>query len=85
MTMAQETQEKLIDFICRNFMIERNEFELDKSLIDQGVIDSFGLVEISAFLKSEFAISVEQSEMIRDNFGSVLKIVDFIERKCRHE
>ena len=83
--MAQETQEELIDFVCRNFMIERHEFELDKSLIEQGVIDSFGLVEISSYLRSEFAIAVEQREMTRDNFGSILKIVAFIERKLRHE
>ena len=79
--MSHETQEKLLEFICRNFMVERDEFELDKSLIDQGVIDSFGLIEISSFLKKEFGFEIQETEMTRANFGSVLKIVDFIEKK----
>ena len=62
-------------------MVERDEFELDKSLIDQGVIDSFGLIEISSFLQKEFGFEIQETEMTRANFGSVLKIVDFIEKK----
>ena len=79
--MSNDTLEKLLTFICGNFMVERGEFALDQSLVDQGVIDSFGLVEISSFLKKEFDIMVDDLEMNRKNFGSVLKIVDFIERK----
>jgi acyl carrier protein len=79
--MSNETLERLLAFICDNYLIERDEFALDQSLIDQGVIDSFGLVEISSFLKKEFGVMVDDGEMNRKNFGSVEKIVDFIERK----
>lgn len=62
-------------------MVEPEEIELDKSMIDEGIIDSFGLVEISAFLEKEFSIQITEDDMIRDNFGSVLKIVSFVERR----
>ena len=50
-------------------------------MIDEGIIDSFGLVEIATFLEQEFHISIADTDMIRDNFGSVNKIVKFVFRK----
>jgi len=74
---------KLLEFICRSYMVEENEFDHDKSLVDQGIIDSFGLIEISSFLKQEFGIIVHEEEMNRSNFGSVLKLVSFVETKLK--
>ena len=54
------TREKLINFICRNFMVEEHEIDMNSSLVDQGIIDSFGLVEISTFLKKELGIETLQ-------------------------
>lgn len=62
-------------------MVDLADINIEKSLIDEGIIDSFGLVEIATFIENEFSMVVEESEMIRDNFGSVLKIVDFIHGK----
>lgn len=73
-------EDNLVTFICRNFMVEPDEFSLDESLVDQGVIDSFGLVEISAFMEHEFNINVTEDDMNRENFGSVKKMVAFIIR-----
>lgn len=72
------TREKLINFICRNFMVEEYEIDLNSSLVDQGIIDSFGLVEISAFLKKEIGVETQQEEMTRDNFGSIEKILIYV-------
>lgn len=81
MTDKNTIQEKLLNFITRNFMVERDEIDLAKSMIDEGIIDSFGLVEIATFMEEEFSMAVEEDDMNRENFGSVLKIVDFIYRK----
>lgn len=83
--MSSSIQSTLLEFLCKNYMIEEDEIHLDKSLIDQGIIDSFGLIEISGFLKQEFGIAVREDEMNRANFGSVLKIVSFIEKKRGNE
>lgn len=62
-------------------MVEREEIDFDKSMVDEGIIDSFGLIEIATFLENEFKISVTEEKMIRPNFGSVHKIVDFVKRE----
>lgn len=79
--MSQEIQDKFLDFVTRQFSVERDEINLEESLIDEGIIDSFGLVEIASFMEEEFSIVVQDDQMNRNNFGSVLKIVDFIQRE----
>lgn len=73
-----EIQVVLLDFLCRQFYVDLEDIILDKSLIDTGIIDSMGLIEISSFIKKTFGITVTKEQMNRQNFGSVLKIVDFI-------
>ena len=82
MTFSKKViEEALVGFICRNFLVEADEFDHDLSLVDQGVIDSFGLIEISAFMEREFAIKVDEADMNRANFGSITKMAAFVELK----
>ncbi len=81
MLTEKEIQDKLVAFICESFMVEPDEFNLEESLVDQGVIDSIGLVEISAFIEEAFGIKVAETDMTRQNFGSVNKMVAFIVSK----
>lgn len=74
-------KEKLIDFICQNFLVERDEIDLNSSLVDQGIIDSFGLLEIATFLNKEMNIEVEQTDMNGENFGSIEKILLYAQSK----
>lgn len=77
----QEIQDELLTFITRQFMVERTDINLENSLIDEGIIDSFGLVEIVTFMETAFGLEVNDEDMNRDNFGSVVKIVAFIYRQ----
>ncbi|WP_430934282.1 acyl carrier protein [Saccharicrinis sp. 156] len=54
----------------------------DETLIfDEGIFDSMGLLGLINFLESEFSITTEDSELQEENFGSVERIVAFVERK----
>ncbi len=79
--MSEDILKILLEFICRNFMVDEEEVPLDKSLIDTGIIDSIGLIEISTFITRQFNINIMEDDLTRENFGSVLKIVDFIKRQ----
>jgi acyl carrier protein len=74
-------QKEIIVFVCRNFLVGEEEINLEESLVDQGIIDSFGLVEIATFLKKQFGAAAEPAEMNRDNFGSIVRMAAFVERK----
>ena len=81
MVAKSDIQDRLLEFITKNFMVERDEVDLDKSLVDEGIIDSFGLIEIGTFMETEFGLVVGEDDMVRANFGSVYRMVDFISSK----
>lgn len=51
------------------------------SLIETGVIDSTGVLELIEFLEEEFAIRVDDSETVPENLDSIERIVAYISRK----
>lgn len=75
-----QIKEQLLDFICRQFLVDLENIEVDKSLVDTGIIDSMGLIEITSFIEQNFNLKVNEEQMNRQNFGSVLLIVDYIDR-----
>jgi acyl carrier protein len=79
-----EIQVALLDFLCRQFYVDLDDIILDKSLIDTGIIDSMGLIEIASYIKISHGFTVTQEQMNRENFGSVVRIVDFIFNNTNH-
>lgn len=79
----EKIQEMLISFLCRQFLVDPEDIELDKSLVDTGIIDSMGLIEIASYIEKNYNVKVTEQKMNRDNFGSVIRIVGFIDREIR--
>ena len=50
-------------------------------LLDKGVIDSTGVLELVAFLEERYEIKVEDDEVIPDNLDSVSNIAAYVEKK----
>ena len=53
----------------------------EMSLIDNGVIDSTGVLELVGFIEETFSISVGDAELVPENFDSLAKLTSFLERK----
>ncbi|WP_029145917.1 acyl carrier protein [Microbacterium luticocti] len=51
------------------------------SLIESGVIDSTGVLELIEFLEQEFDIAVDDAETVPANLDSVDNLVAFVQRK----
>lgn len=51
------------------------------SLIENGVIDSFGLITLVSLLEETFCISLDTNDMERDNFESIENISAFLRAK----
>lgn len=77
--VKEQIQAELLEFLCRQFFVDIEDIEIDKSLVDTGIIDSMGLIEIASYIKNTYGFEVTDKQMNRQNFGSVLRIVDFIE------
>jgi len=78
-----EIKNKIRSFIEENFLFRDDGPELgdSESLLDAGVIDSTGVLELVAFLEAEFAISMADADIVPANLDSIKAIVGYVERK----
>lgn len=51
------------------------------SLLDAGLVDSTGILELVGFLETEFGISVADADIVPENLDSIRAIVDFVTGK----
>ena len=79
---AMEIDHRVREFITTNFYVS-NPASLDEnaSLLEQGVIDSTGILEVIGFIEDTFGIEVSDSEMVPDNLDSIARIVRFVRSK----
>lgn len=78
----EDAEKKLKAFIEQNFLYGES-FDLaeDLSLLEQGIMNSTGVLQLVAFLEREFHITVRDEELVPENLDSVRSIIGFLERK----
>lgn len=76
-------KQKIRTFILENYLFTEDETQLtdDQSLMDTGIIDSTGVLELIMFIEETFGIKVKDDEMVPANLDSVLNVTTFIGRK----
>ena len=80
--MSEKVQQ-IRSFIFENFLFDAEEGDLknDDSFLDQGVIDSTGVLELVDWLEETFSIRVEDEELVPENLDSVNNLAAFIGKK----
>jgi acyl carrier protein len=78
--MMIETQIK--DFIARNILFSSSGFRYsdDSSFLQEGIIDSLGVMELVAFVEKTFEVKVDDHDITPDNFDSVRKLTAYVQR-----
>ena len=76
-------EQKIREFLAANFFLGDDPSQLDgsTSLIEAGIIDSTGVLELVGFLEEEFEIRIDDEELVPENLDSIDNIVRFVERK----
>jgi acyl carrier protein len=72
------------EYIQDRFMIGKSLNSLGDAdpLLEKGILDSTGVLELVGFIEENFAFSVEDEELLPDNLGSVDNIVRYVDRKA---
>ena len=75
--------DKIRAFIFSNFLFDAQQIALDNdtSFLEQGIIDSTGVLELVEWLEETFAMKVDDEELIPGNLDSVNRLAQFIARK----
>ena len=51
------------------------------SFLQEGILDSMGILEIIMFLEERFGVTVAENEMVPQNLDSIENLIAFIDRK----
>ena len=54
----------------------------DDSLLESGVIDSMGVLQLVAFLESAHGITIRDDDLMPENFDTIGAIAAFVERQA---
>ena len=77
-----ETKGKIKTFIIENFLFGSEDGLKDEtSFLEEGIIDSTGILELVTFLEEEFSITIEDEELVPENLDSINNVTAFLERK----
>jgi acyl carrier protein len=77
-----EMREKVRAFVVDTFLYgEGDGLMNESSFLDEGIIDSTGILELVAFLEDNFSITVEDEELIPENLDSLDNITAFLGKK----
>lgn len=69
-------------FIVETFLLGDDDgFDDSDSLIEGGIVDSTGVMEIVAFLEETYGIAIDDDELVADNLDSVERLRKFVDGK----
>jgi acyl carrier protein len=84
--MENFIHQKIKDFIVENFLFGDDKgLENDTSFLEEGIIDSVGILELVEFLDKEFHITIADDELLPENLDSINNISKFLGSKIQHE
>jgi acyl carrier protein len=83
MKMTEDVLERVRAYVLKDFLYARPDVSLgeEDSLLTNGIIDSMGIMELIAFVESEFAITIEDEEITEENLGTLGAIARFVAGK----
>jgi acyl carrier protein len=69
-------------FISEKFLFgDNNELKSDTSLLEAGIIDSTGVLELLSYLEEQFKIKVNDDELVPENLDTIASICVFLGKK----
>jgi acyl carrier protein len=80
---GEEVEAEVRRFIADNFPLAGDTALLDRdqSLVEAGVIDSTGVLELIGFVETSFGIEVPDRDLVPENFDSIANVVGYVSRR----
>ena len=81
--MLDDIKLKVRDFIEKNYLFGEVSTSLNDSasLLDAGLIDSTGILELVEFLESQFDIRMHDADIVPENLDSIVAIASYVQSK----
>ena len=81
-----EFHARIRSFIVKQFPAAKKRVLDDETpLLETGIVDSLGVLEVVKFLEQTFQIAIDDDELTPDNFMNVHCLAAFVARKTKSE
>ena len=83
MDKQSEIVDTIIDYLKKGNPVYKDlpEIPLDKSLVELGYMDSYGVIDMVTFLEGNYSIIIKDDEITKEKFGSINKMAKLVEEK----
>jgi acyl carrier protein len=83
MSSPETIEDEIRQFLRDNFPLSADGIvlERDASLIEVGVIDSTGVLELIGFIEERYEIEIRDEEVLPENLDSIASIARFVGEK----
>jgi len=74
---------KIKEYIAKNILFSDNGFPYEESasFLEEGIVDSVGIMELVSFVEDSFGVSVADTDVTPENFDSISRLSAYIRRK----
>jgi len=80
--IANPVEQRIQRFLLEKFPLARKScITRDTALLERGILDSLGILDVVSFLESEFSISIADEDLVPGNFQSLMALSAFVLRK----
>jgi len=77
-----DNKSKIRAYIVENFLFDNEDGLKDEtSFLEEGIIDSTGVLELVNFLEEDFEITIDDEELIPENLDSIDNVTSYLEKK----
>jgi len=83
MHVANDARTSLRRLILEDYLFTDDDKALtdDMSFLEEGILDSMGILEIIMYLEEQFEVTVAEDEMVPENLDSIDNLLAYIARK----
>lgn len=67
--------------VKKKFLKSENQIDDEDSLLETGIVDSVGMLELVSFIEEEYSIKVEEDDLMPENFESLTAVQDYVKGK----
>jgi acyl carrier protein len=82
MTQMSNIENSIREFVLKQFPLARkNGLKPGDKWLENGLLDSLGILDLVHFLEQEFSIQASDDELVPENFESLSAVVEFTQKK----
>lgn len=81
MKNIDQIKEEVRNYLKEASLSNSEDIKDDTLIFDSGILDSMGLLFLIEFLNEKFEVSIEDEELLPENFETVNSITEFVQRK----